>query len=111
MTNLARGEGNQKVSATAVGTSSGVTATLSAVSGTRTIVTHISGSSDAAAVVTVESPSTTVLWRKRYASAFTFSENFQFGEYEAADGKDVLVKISASTSNSEVNIAGVRAGL
>jgi hypothetical protein len=111
VTNLARGEGNEKVHATAAGTTAGCTATIAAAAGTRTIVTHISGSSDAAAVVTVESPASTVLWRKRFADAFTFSENLQFGEIEAADGKDVLVKVSASTSNAEANIAGVRAGL
>lgn len=111
MSNQIRGEGWQKATATAVGTSSGVTATLAKKAGTRTVVSHISGSGDAAAIVTVESPSGTVLWRKRFAAAFTFSENFHYGEYEAVDGQDILVKISASTSNAEANIAGVQAGL
>lgn len=109
MTHQLRAEGLAKVKATAVGTSSGVTATLTAVTGSRTIVTHISGSGDAAALVTLESPSGTKLWQKRFAAAFTFSEPFKYGEYEAAAGSDILVKISASSSNSEANIAGVTA--
>jgi hypothetical protein len=74
-------------------------------------VVHISGSGDAAALVTVESPASTVLWRKRFSAAFTFSENFAPGLIEAAGNTDVLVKISASTSNSEANLGclGVQA--
>lgn len=106
-----RGEGYTKVRAAAVGTNSGVTATLAAVAGGPNVVTHISGSGDAAALVTVESPSGTVIWRKRFAAAFTFSENFAYGELESAANTAILVKVSASTSNSEANIAGVQPGL
>jgi hypothetical protein len=109
MTKQLRAEGLAKVTATAVGTNAGVSATLSKVTGSRTIVTHISGSGDAAALVTLESPSGTKLWQKRFAAAFTFSENFHYGEYEAAAGQDILVKVSTSASNSEANIAGVTA--
>lgn len=111
MTNQLRGEGWQKATATAVGTNAGATATLAKKTGTRTVVTHISGSSDATALVTLESPSGTVLWNKRLSAAGTFSESFHYGEYEAVDGQDILVKISASTTHSEANIAGVQAGL
>lgn len=111
MTNQLRGEANQKTHETAVGTSAGASATLTAVTGTKTVVTHVSGSSDLAALVTVESPSGTVLWQKRFGAAFSFSESFKYGEYEAAAGADVLVKVSASTTNSEANIAGVLVGI
>jgi hypothetical protein len=109
MSNLSRGDGYKKVTATQAGTTTGVTATIAAAAGARTIITHVSGSGDAAAVVTIEIPTGTVVWRKRYAAAFTFSENFQFGEYEdVAGGQAVSVKISASTAASEANIAGVQ---
>ncbi len=108
MSNLVRGEGYSKVTAAAVGTNAGVTATLAAPGASnRNVVTHISGSGDAAALVTLEIPTGTVVWRKRFAAAFTFSENFAFGQYEdPLKNAACSVKISASTSNCEANIAG-----
>jgi hypothetical protein len=111
---LSRGEGLKKVTATNTGTNGGVSATLTHAAGQRIAVTHISGSSDAAAVVTIESPSGTVLWQKRFAAAFSFSESFHYGEIESSlgvagdDTTDVLVKVSASTTHSEANIAGLQ---
>lgn len=112
MAHRTRGEGYKKINNAAVGTNSGVTATIAAgTSASKNVVTHISGSGDAAAIVTLEVPTGTVKWRKRFAAAFTFSENFAFGEYEGVDGDAVSVKISASTSNCEANIAGVLVGI
>ena len=93
--------------ATGVGTNSGVTVTQAAGGqGTRHSVGHIACSGDTAALVTIESPASTVLWKKRFAAAFNHSETFDPGLYEAGDNAAVLVKISASTSNCEANIAG-----
>lgn len=89
-----------------VGTNAGVTVTKAATAGQRHVVTHISGSGDAAALVTIESPASTVIWRKRFSAAFTFGEVFPPGEYLCADNVAVLVKISASTANCEANLAG-----
>lgn len=80
-------------------------ATKSAVAGQCHVATHISGSSDAAAVVTLESPDGTVLWRKRFAAAFTFSETLPPGEYTAGVNQDLRLEISAGT-NREINLAG-----
>lgn len=93
-------------SGTGVGTSSGVTVTVTAPgAGEVWCCTGIQCSGDAAAVVTVESPASTVLWRKRFAAAFNFSEDFEVGEIKSGTANaDMLVKISASTSNCEANI-------
>lgn len=107
MGNQLRGEGYSKKLSSAAGTNAGATATLTPGSTGKVVVTHISASGDAAALVTIESPASTVLWRKRFAGAFTVSENFHFGDVEGAFGAAVLVKISASTANCEANIAGV----
>ena len=90
-----------------VGTISGVTVTHAADSrtGTHHFVSGIQCSGDAAAVVTVESPSGTVLFRKRFAGAFTHNETFPVPLRGAAEAA-VLVKISASTLNCEANIQG-----
>lgn len=102
-----RGEGFTKYAVAAVGTNAGVTATRTAGTLQKAVVTHVSGSGDAAALVTIEAPTGSVVWRKRFAAAFSFSENFAFGEIEGVVASTVSVKISASTSNSEANIAGV----
>lgn len=93
--------------ASGVGTNAGVTVTHTRTTGTaRCLVTGIQCSGDAAALVTVESPSGTVLYKKRFAAAFNMSENFNSGPLVGADSSDILVKVSASTSNSEANIQG-----
>lgn len=93
-------------SGTGVGTNAGVTVTQAAVTGRTPVVTGIQCSGDAAALVTVESPSGTVLYKKRFAAAFNMSENFGFSPLVGAAGAAILVKISASTSNSEANLQG-----
>lgn len=96
--------------ASAVGTNAGVTTTQAAPSllGDRYTVTGIQCSGDAAAIVTIESPASTILYRKRFAAAFNMSERFEPGTLNAAPGAAVLVKVSASTSNSEACIQGFR---
>lgn len=107
MSQRSRGEGFQKLTATAVGTNAGVTATITAPAGAKPAVTHISCSGDGAALVTLEIPTGTVVWKKRFAAAFTVTENFAFAEWEGSVAGTASVKVSASTTNSEANIGGV----
>jgi hypothetical protein len=95
-----------RVAATSVSTSGGVSVTIAAPSDTARhyAVTGIQTSSDAACLVTIESPASTVLWRKRYAAAHAASESFPPGVINGAVGAAVIVKTSASTSNTEGNI-------
>lgn len=92
--------------ASGVGTNSGVTVSVASLANATRVVTAISGSGDAAALVTIESPAATVIWRKRFTAAFTFSESFPPGAVSASPASAVQVKISASTSNCEANISG-----
>lgn len=93
-------------SATGVGTNAGVTVTHTITTGaTNCEVTGIQCSGDAAAVVTIESPAGTKIYQKRFAAAFNMSEGFATPKKGAAS-QNVLVKISASTSNCEANIDG-----
>lgn len=70
------------------------------------VVTNISGSGDAAALVTL-TIGTTVVWRKRFAAAFTFSENFgDEGLCREVKDETVTLLISAATTNSEANLSG-----
>lgn len=108
MSRISRGEGQQKFAQTNTGTNAGVTAVEAAPgAGSKLIVTHVSVSGDAAALVTIESPASTVIWQKRYAAAFADELKFDFGELEGGDNTLVQVKISASTSHCEANIAGL----
>lgn len=107
MAQRTRGEGYTKVTNAGVGTNAGVTVTWTAGASQKGVVTHVSGSGDAAALVTLEVPTGTVKWRKRFAGAFVLSESFAFGEYEGASAGTVSLKISASTTNCEANLAGV----
>ena len=86
----------------------GVTVTKTAPSPTtkKLIATQISVSGDAAALVTVESPAATVLWRKRYAGSFSDTVTFVPGTVAGADGQAMLVVISAGTANTEANLSG-----
>lgn len=72
----------------------------------RSLATAIQASGDAAALVTVESPSGTVLYRKRFAAAFNMADYFTSSPLVGAASQDILVKISASTANCEANIQG-----
>lgn len=95
---------------TGAGTTTGVTVTQSApTAGRKHVVTTISGSGDAAATVTIESPATTIVWRKKFGAAFTFSEVFPPHAIEGVKDQAVLVKISASTASCEANISGFEA--
>lgn len=99
------GKVRSRTSGSGVGTNAGVTVTLSAPTGNlKYTVTGIQASGDAAAVVTVESPSGTVLYRKRFAAAFTVSESWPLGGLSGAMTQAALVKISASTANCEACI-------
>ena len=90
----------------------GVTASKSASggSGDRHYVEGIQCSGDAAAVVTIESPAATILYRKRFAAAFNMSENFADAPLIGAAGAAVQVVVSAGTTNSEANMQGYRIG-
>jgi hypothetical protein len=90
---------------TGVGTNAGVTVAHPAAQGKQHWVTQIDFSGDAAALVTVESPAGTVLWRKRFAAAFASGEKFTT-PIQGADSQLVQVKISGSTANCEANIGG-----
>lgn len=86
----------------------GVTATIASPGSTeKLIATGIQASGDAAALVTIESPSGTVLWRKRFGGAFTMSETFVLGTIVGAQNGAMLGKVSAGTTNSEVNLQAV----
>lgn len=102
------GKIKSRTGATNIGTNAGVSATIAApgVAGKHHVCTGIQCSGDAACIVTIESPASTVLWRKRFAAAFTVSETFAPGTISGADNAALLVKISASTSNCEANIQG-----
>lgn len=86
----------------------GVTVTKSAPSTLtwRHVVTQITVSGDVTAIVTVESPASTVLWRKRYSGAFADTVTFVPGTVVGGAGEAILVKISAGTTNTEANISG-----
>ena len=94
-------------SQTGTGTNGGATVVQpAAAAGLHYFVTGIQCSSDAAAVVTIESPAATVLWQKRYAAAFTMNEQFQPNQIVSATTALIQVKVSASSSHSEANIQG-----
>lgn len=95
-----------RFSGTGVGTNAGVSVTQAAVANRKHVCAGIQGSSDAACLITVESPAGTILWKKRKAAAGDFSESFAPGCVVGVVGAALLVKVSASTSNSEANIQG-----
>lgn len=91
--------------ATGVGTTAGVTVTVAADGNKTHELYSLDYSGDAAALVTVESPSGTVLWRKRYAAAFNGGASLT-KPIRGATGAALLLKISASTANCEMNGQG-----
>jgi hypothetical protein len=103
----AHNQGSGAFNATAADTDGGgVTATQAAPTGnSKHFATGIQCSGDAAAVVTVESPASTILYRKRFAAAFNMSESFGIPLIGAA-GQAIRVVVSAGTTNSEANIQG-----
>ena len=89
-----------------VGTNAGVTVTHTLDSrADHCVAASIQASGDAAAVVTVESPASTILYRKRFTAAFVLSETFSV-PLSGASGQNILIKISASTANCEANMQG-----
>ena len=88
--------------------SGGLTVTAASASGVVYIAKHVSGSGDAAALVTIESPASTVIWRKRFAAAFNFTENFTEPIVQGASSAAILAKISANTTNAELQIGGYK---
>jgi len=92
---------------TAVGTGSGATATQAAITNTTFVATSISGHTDTDAVITIESPAGTVLWQQ---ALDVTAEGFKFGEsglhIRGADRAAIVGKISASTTDAQVNING-----
>ncbi len=105
------GKVRSRSSGTGVGTTAGVTVTLTAPTGNLAHnATGIQCSGDAAALVTVESPSGTVLYRKRFTAAFNMSESWPLGVMKGALGAAMLVKISASTANCEANVQSLTTG-
>jgi len=100
-----------RLAATAVGTGAGATATIAADPGLVICCTGIQVSGDAAALVTIQSPSGTTLWRLRFPAAFTWSQTFPPGLICSNLSAALLVNISASTANCEANIQGVSVNL
>lgn len=91
-----------------VGTNAGVTVATTAVAGTAYTCSGIDASGDAAALVTIESPAGTVVWRKRFAAAFNTSAYFEPGCIKGIPGDLIQVKISASTTNCEASINWIK---
>ena len=88
-----------------VGTNAGVTVTITGIAGRKMCPRGIQASGDLAALVTIESPAGTPIWRKRMTgTGWTLSESFGQAALKGAAGQDVLVKISASTANCEANL-------
>lgn len=90
-----------------VGTNAGVTVTHAASASLTHIVTGIQVSGDLAALITIESPASTVLWRSRQTASFDRTFTFPPGVLQGAPGAALLVKVSASTANCEANIQGL----
>lgn len=89
--------------ATGAGTNAGVAVEQAAETGKIHVATHISGSGDVAAVVTLESPNGTIVWRRRHTAAFVFGEEVYV---RGATGQALRLEISASTAACEANLSG-----
>ena len=93
-------------SVTGVGTNSGVTVTLAA-SGNKThAATGLAVSGDLACIVTIESPTGTVKWRKRFTAAFHDAPDIGATPILGAAGSEMILKISASTAACEATLIG-----
>lgn len=92
---------------TGVGTTAGVTVTKLGSANLTHIVTGVQVSGDLAALVSLQTPSGTTIWRLRYAAAFDRSYSFPLATKQGAPGKDVLLLISASTAACEANLDGI----
>jgi|TARA_R110001583_G_scaffold43085_5_gene136996 hypothetical protein len=94
-------------SETAAGTDSGATATHAANNTNTYVVTSISGHVDADAIITIESPASSILWQSKIdVSVEGFSFNFSGLSVVGAGSGAILGKISASSADCQVNISG-----
>ena len=94
-------------SETAVGTDSGATATHALNNNNTFVVTSISGHCDADAIITIESPASTVLWQSKVdVSVEGFSFNFSGLSVVGVSAQAILGKISASSADCQVNFCG-----
>lgn len=82
------------------------TATRAAETGYKHVITGISGSSDAASIVTVESPSGTAIWRGRVAAGGAYTMSFAPGTLVGDSDALVRVVTGTGTSACEANISG-----
>jgi hypothetical protein len=91
--------------ANAQGTTAGVTLTQAAPTavGRKHVLEKFEAYGDAAAIVTVESPAATLLWKEQFAGAFNIERTL---DIEGAKDQALLVKISASTAFCGVNAEG-----
>src|SRR5690348_16087377 len=90
---------------TGTGTTAGVSITHTPDIEATPVATSLEASSDAAAVLTVESPTGTPIFQLRFAAAFAVEIPFTAG-LPGATGKTMTAKVSASTAHSEVNLQG-----
>jgi hypothetical protein len=88
------------------GTNAGVTFTQAAptVAGRKHVADRVEAYGDAAAVLTIESPAATIIYKEQFAAAF----NRDVTELDVEGAKDqaLVVKISASTAFCGVNVEG-----
>tara|TARA_Y100001951_G_scaffold88955_2_gene80929 strand:- start:392 stop:703 length:312 start_codon:yes stop_codon:yes gene_type:complete len=98
---------NGYFSATAAGTDSGATATQAANATQAFVVKNISGHVDADAVITIESPASTILWESKIdVSVEGFSFDFNPCIPLTTRNTAILGKLSASSADCQVTISG-----
>ena len=97
---------NKAWSKTAASTSGAVTATHDGESNVTHVVTHVSGHSDADATIQILDGSTPLAEWKKDASVEGFQFLPQNGVWVGTPGNAVSAVISATDSDSQVNIAG-----
>lgn len=96
---------------TAVGTNAGATTTVAAITSRVICFTEIAVTTDAASLITIEEDvagTPVVLWKVRLSAgtgAVPFTESFK-SPIRGTSGLSLSLKVSASTSNCEVNCVG-----
>lgn len=90
----------------AQGTAGGVTFTRAAptTTGRKNVLDELTAYGDAAGIVTVESPSGTVIFKEQFAAAFNVGPLRL--DLEGAKDQALLVKVSASTAFCGVDVEG-----
>lgn len=103
----------ESVSATAVGTNAGATATITGVTNQMFCVTHVSGRSDTAAQLQIlgGAAGATVIWQIGVAANVPFAVVFPAGAILGVEGQAVAGKVTASTSACEVNVVAEKLSL